>query len=387
MTGVAKRAKHSAPGQYLGFGLQPIRLCYHLLLAPSDSYVSLEHADDVAVHYADGGALLEQTKSALSQNPLSDWAVDLWKAIANWLDTTTVPGPGMPALGYRLYVVPPRTGAFAAAMHAANTPQAVAEFVKTVKTALGSLKKKPACSPHVQRFLSASPAEQFHLISNLSIESADTDPFDPIRARLDLVVPAALDACCIYAVGLAKEQAEVLMRKGQPGFVNAGKFRAQLRHFISKNNLPLLLPFSDPPGPGEVASVLAGRPTFIRQLELISAPQHQRVRSVGDYLRASADKTQWADAGMIFPDSLNDWDGSLVNQHTAITDELDALHAELDDENRGKALYAKCRQVTLRLEGREVPDHFIHGCFHDLSDRRELGWHRDYTSLLDQDDK
>src|SRR5215213_8529233 len=67
-------AKHSAPGQYLGFALEPVRLCYHLLTAPKRAKVSLEVSDDIAVHFPGGAILLEQTKSALTQNPVSDWA-------------------------------------------------------------------------------------------------------------------------------------------------------------------------------------------------------------------------------------------------------------------------------------------------------------------------
>jgi hypothetical protein len=67
-----KAAKHSAPGPYLGFALQPVRLCFHLLACPQGASVSLEHLDDVAIHYADGAVTLEQTKSALKHNPLAD---------------------------------------------------------------------------------------------------------------------------------------------------------------------------------------------------------------------------------------------------------------------------------------------------------------------------
>ena len=87
MSVAVKPSKHSAPGQYLGFALQPVRLCYHLLTCEKGASVSLEHHDDVAIHHADGTLTLEQTKSALKQNPMSDWASDLWKAVANWLDS------------------------------------------------------------------------------------------------------------------------------------------------------------------------------------------------------------------------------------------------------------------------------------------------------------
>ncbi len=383
----SKRAKHSAPGQYLGFGLQPIRMCYHLLTAPAGSQVSLEHDDDVAVHRADGATILEQTKSALSHNPLSDWAEDLWKAIANWLDSTSPPDTGDPPIYYRLYVVPQHEGAFAGAMNAADTPQAVAAFVEEVSSALAALKKKPKCLASVKRFLDAPRPAQIHLISNLSIESNTADPVEPIRELIKLTVAHELiDTICNHAIGSAKQQAEALMRAGRPGVLDVDDFKVRFRHFVKRANLPALLPFSGPPPAGAVESMLAGRPTFIRQLELIDAPEDQRIVSVGDYLRASADKTHWAEAGLVFPDALAEWDSTLLKQHEAIRDEVEITEGALDVKKRGQLLYARCRQLRRPLDGREVADHFIHGSFHDLSDRRKIGWHADFDSLLDKDE-
>jgi hypothetical protein len=45
------------------------------------STVSLEHLDDVAIHTANGEITLEQTKSTLTQNPLSDWVADFWTTV------------------------------------------------------------------------------------------------------------------------------------------------------------------------------------------------------------------------------------------------------------------------------------------------------------------
>jgi hypothetical protein len=75
----------AAPGQYLGYGLQDVRLCMRLLSANDGDVVSLEYLDDVAIRKADGCYLLEQNKSALSRNPVSDWSASLWKTFANWL--------------------------------------------------------------------------------------------------------------------------------------------------------------------------------------------------------------------------------------------------------------------------------------------------------------
>ena len=41
MNVAVKPPKHAAPGQYLGFALQPVRLCFHLLTCEPGAKVSL----------------------------------------------------------------------------------------------------------------------------------------------------------------------------------------------------------------------------------------------------------------------------------------------------------------------------------------------------------
>lgn len=109
--------KHTAAGPYLGFSLQQVRLCYHLLSSPRDASVSLEYMDDVAIHYADGTLLLEQCKSALAHNPISDWSSDLWKTVANWLDMVETQGVDESKTSFQLYVAPSKLGKLLSLIH------------------------------------------------------------------------------------------------------------------------------------------------------------------------------------------------------------------------------------------------------------------------------
>ena len=118
MNVAVKLPKHAAPGQYLGFALQPVRLCYHLLSCEPGAKVSLEYLDDVAIHHADGHHSLEQTKSATKTNPVSDFAEDLWKTIANWLDLVADGFVKPSETAFRLYVTPKKTGPWAEALSA-----------------------------------------------------------------------------------------------------------------------------------------------------------------------------------------------------------------------------------------------------------------------------
>ena len=385
---VTQPAKHSAPGPYLGFSLQPVRLCYHLLTCPKGAQVSLEYLDDIAVHGADGSVMLEQTKSALKQNPVSDWADSLWKAVANWLDSIANGEVAAEKAQFRLYVTPTRTGARAQAMSDATTWAEVAAIASEIQAEMGKLKKPPGCLPFLARFLDATEDDRFAVVGRMRIISTDDDPIDPLRALLaPTVTPPIIDLLCQAAIGMAKEQADRLIRNGKPAILDADGFKAGFRIFVQTNNLPgYLASLTGPPKEGEVAAMLSTRPMFIRQLALIEATEEDRVRAVSDFLRTSADKSVWADAGLIFEQSLRDWDDDLVRRHGLICGEIADVHADKDARVRGRIAYRRCSQLQAPLEGRAVPGHFVHGCFNALADVRRLGWHPDYVSLLDEDE-
>jgi hypothetical protein len=380
-----KSSKYSAPGQYLGYALQPVRLCYHLLNCPAGAFVSLEHTDDVSVHYADGHQILEQTKSALKQNPISDWADDLWKTIANWL--TGIKGGDVDAASseFRLYVTPVHHGALATALSLATTTEQVAAATELVNAELAKRRTPPNCMLHLKVFLDATDQERFALISRMTIESKDSDPGIPLRALLDPTVPATLmDLVCNYAIGNAKERADRLIRNNKPAILSGDEFKKNFHAFVQSNNLPgYLKSLSPTPGSSEVGSVISTRPTFIRQLELIEATEDQCVRAASDYLRTSADKALWADAGLIFQGALDDWDDDLVRKHGFVSSEIADTQGHHPPEARGRLTYNRCSVLQPPLDGREVPGHFVHGSFNALADDTRLGWHPDYKALLD----
>lgn len=379
--------KHVAPGPYLGFALQPVRLCFHLLTCPRGAKVSLEHLDDVAIHYPNGNITLEQTKSALRQNPLTDWSDELWKTIANWLDAIAsgqlTPGTSR----FQLYVTPPRQGEWAQALSDAATETDIEAVLAAIKAKHAKLKKPKGCEINLQRFLNASAESRNAVIARFELLTEDADPVDALRNLIKTsVAPELVDHICHSAIGMAKEQADRLIRAGQPAVVDGDAFKATFIAFVRKINIPgLLSSFTPAPPNTEVAAVLSARPIFIRQLEIIDAAEQDRVRAVSDFLRASADKSAWAEQGVVFEGSLTEWDDFLVGRHGLISGEIADLHADKDAAFRGRMAYRQCAQLQAPLEGRAVPGHFVHGSFNALADVLRLGWHPDYQSLLDED--
>lgn len=378
--------KHAAAGPYLGFALQPVRLCYHLLSSPRDSKVSLEYVDDVAVHYADGTLLLEQCKSALSHNPISDWSEDLWKTFANWLDAVETQKVDGTKTSFHLYVTPQKLGKLSAVMHAATDSKAVEALVKQVNNKLSKKADTPRCIAHVRKFLDAADAPRLAVIGNTTVSANDGDPLEPLRELLrPTVAEASLDVICASAIGQAKEAADRCIRRGIPALVDVAEFRRNFHAFVQQNNMAGYLPtFTAVPSKDAARALLTSRPVFARQLQLISASESQQLRAASDLMRTSGDKVKWADQGLVFDGTFEDWEDTLLRKHDAAQSEVRDTYSEKTQEVQGRIVYSRCAAMEVPLDSRAVPGHFTHGGFNDLADRRKLGWHPEHLDLLDE---
>jgi len=344
----------------------------------------LEYLDDVALHLADGSTLLEQSKSALSQNPVSDWADDFWKCLANWLDIAAANTIEIEKSQFRLYVTPIKHGVRSQELSDATTTDDVEAITSEIRKSLNRQRKVPGCMPYLQKFLDATAEKRVAIVSRFRIVSTDADPVQPIRELLaPTVQPMLIDHLCQFAIGRAKETADRLIRNGQPAILDGDKFKEEFRSFVQRNNLPGYLTSLAPKPPlEEVESLLAIGPTFIRQLDLVNVSEDERVRAVSDFLRSSADKSSWAEAGLVFQQGLEEWDAELVSRQGLVCGEVSDVHGDKEACVRGRITYRQCAQMQAPLDGRVVPGHFVHGCLNSLADVKRIGWHPDYEKLL-----
>jgi hypothetical protein len=154
-----------------------------------------------------------------------------------------------------------------------------------------------------------------------------------------------------------------------------------VRAFIRKNNLANLLISTTPkPSDESISSYLDAAPVFVRQLQSIEASPAVLTIAISDWLKATADKIYWANEGMVFKDSFDEFDSALVRRHALVRDEVEDIAASKTPAQRGREVYRRCIETEMPLEGSAVPDHFVGGAYNCLADISKLGWHPDYAA-------
>lgn len=378
-----KAAKSSAAGQYLGYSLQQVRLCYYLLSVPDGVSVSLEHIDDVGVHRADGTHLFEQAKSTLTgKNPASNSSEDLWKTFANWADTCLESAIDPSTSEFLYYVSHSKPGALMAAIDKVSHPDDAKKALTKVKKLFEDCEAGVGCEPHVARFLKAGDDICCSIIERCSFQT-DVDPVEAVRNRLNVLPADAIKDICAAAIGLAVDDMDQLIRRGRTRVMDAAAFRRRFWAFVRKHNFSsVLTPSIDAPDPHTIDRTMLGAPLFVRQLNAIEATNTMLVTAVSDYMRTTADKVKWADDGAVYADSFSELDEQLARRHMLISDEVDDVTPELRIPERGRKIYRECEKTTMPLEGQTLPTYFIAGAFNCLAQNRQLGWHPDYLTLF-----
>lgn len=377
--------KGSATGQYLGYALQPVRLFYHLLSCPTDADVGLEYADDVSVHHSDASTLVEQCKSALKSNPITDWAEDLWKTFHLWIDNANAGAYDPAKTRFQLYVTPVKSGNFAQQLSDLSSEDEIKALLEEIAKRRKKISSTSKSAGHLDAVFAADQKLVIQIIQNFKLITEDQDPLSPIYAHLDATVSKeTLEKACSYGIGNAMDRIEKAVKSGSLSLISAQEFRTTFRAFINKYDATNVLhSLANQPDDAVVQDTLSSAPPFVQQLKLVDADTETTTRAASDYLRSSADRTSWAAEGLIFEDSVDDYNDTLKQRHGHVRGEIDLTHGTLEPPKRGLLVYHKCCQITpVPLQGRVVPVHFMTGSLNDLANRNDIGWHPDYLTLM-----
>ncbi|MGN6108795.1 MAG: ABC-three component system protein [Kofleriaceae bacterium] len=382
----ATKTKRSAnvPGQFYGYSVQLTRVVAHFLRAQQGQSVSIEHLDDVATH-TDAGDIVEQDKSGLAHNPVTDRSPELWKSLANWVRAIRA-GALKEDTRFLLYVAQGHRGDLIDSIHGATSKVAADAVVVSIRATFGGKAKLPkGLFEHVGEVLSASDEVLARLFMNLTLENGSGAPNDDLAAMPGMAAisePKKKDVLT-FLLGWAKKTVDKRIEQGQAAVIMWNEFRkafvAAAKKFDRAENVLLASPVDIIDA--TLQKELSDR-TYVRQLQIVQCDDDDMVRAVHDYLRSSTHRTNWSEDGDVIESSFDEFESSLDRawkSQKAVVDIEQKAHADAD---RGRLLYAKCQQLKVPLQGMDVPDFFVPGSFHTMADSLRVGWHPRYREAV-----
>jgi hypothetical protein len=393
----ARKERRSAqvPGSFLGFSLQTTRATVHLLEAQPGSMVSVEVLDDVAVTTPKSDTKLEQAKSGVTRNPISDRSIELWKTLANWvraaandIDATKT--------RFEIWVSKKYRGQISYAFHDATNRAEAANALRSAKETLWGVapafpkraKVAATLAPHLDVVLTAPAHLVETIIERLSLTFGSGASAENLMEALrrKIISDNMLDIVAHWALGWVKSSIDERLERNEPAAVSTDEFNKQLAAFVRKvDRFAILYSFAANPPQSAVDLEVQGR-NYVRQLEIIGSDYDSMLEAANDFLRAAIDRSDWAKRGLVDRSSFDEFENVLTRHWKAKKDIVSIVAKGETPEASGRMLYSECSILQAPLEGRAVPPHFIPGCFHALSDNFVVGWHPDYRTVLKPSD-
>ena len=384
------RRKTEVPGQALGIGLQYTRLVQLLLQAPPGSACSMEYLDDVAQEDTQG-VKLGQSKSALTDNPVADRAKSPWKTLSTWVTLAEEGGCDPDRTVLEMYVSRPVSGTLVEALSAATTSDAAQTAILMARTTLwGHAPKYPlrgavatGIAPYVGKVFGADPALVTRVIKSFTLTCGSGSPQADVAAILKRhpISQSRIRDIADHMSGVVKNRVDEFLEMGKPAIITSDEFHTWYTAYVQKIDRDTVLQThakrpSDREAEGHLPRV------FVQQLDLIGLPFEDKLGAVGDYLMAAADRTAWAVSGDVDPTSLDELDVILRRSWKNKQFACKVAHGDKNLDAQGLALYADCMDVTVAVQQKETPDHFIPGCLHRLADDLSIGWHPEFAVQL-----
>jgi hypothetical protein len=385
-----KRSPH-VPGQALGYSLQGTQFVSLLLQAPKDAKVSLEVFEDIGVETADNHRKAIQTKSTTDGNPVSNHAVDLWKAFYNWIIAVETGELNPDKTIFEIYVSKKVSGSIVESFSKAETSTDAEKAYVKARTELWGMppefQKKEfvteSISSYLIHFFNADQVTACKIIQAFKLDTGSGSPQTDLKELFSksLVPDDLIDDVHAFSLGWVKNKTDLALEQKKPAIIDVLEFRTIIKSFIRKHDSKTILrSFAKEPQPEEIEAETLRK--YVRQLEIIGSTDGQKIRAITDYLKASIDRTQWSTKGLVFDTSFDEFEDTLVRAWENLKTRTFLGNENKTEVEKGQLLYSECSLHRSNLQNMETPAHFVPGSFNALADVEAVGWHPDFQNQL-----
>lgn len=386
-------SKTHVPDKVYAYSLQVRHALYELLSCTNDDIVSIEVFDDVAIEKNDGSIVATQLKSVLSdRNPISNRAVDLWKTFYNWLLAVKANELNQDNTIFKLFVAAKRQGNIVELFSNADTPEIAEEMWKKGRLEFYDEKGKEKklgdeYALYVREFfepnnmlIACKIIEKFSLVT---IGNNHTSMIYNTFCQKALISDDLMENVFIYMLGWIDKKTAELVESGKAMSITFKDFKSQLIAITREFNQKLSLKeFASRPTDQEIQNEYNSIRRYVEQLDIIDCDYTDKIEAISDYLRASTNRTLWANRGDISEASLNIYEEELITKWKNKKTIINLSKKNLSANEQGKLLYFHCKDNSINIDHLSVPTFFTSGCYHTLTDEMVIGWHPEYKRLL-----
>lgn len=390
-------ANTHVPDKLYGYGLQVRQMLYELLNCGIDSVVSVEKFDDVGVENGDEKTAI-QTKSALSdRNPVSDRAVDLWKTLYNWLIALKENELPLNSTLFTLVINVNKSGNIVTWLNQVRNEKEAEDAYKRIRGVFtGEDGKYIQQSESINNYIVTFFAEEnkkyaVYIIEKFKLvvmdEGHTNKIYDEFRAKTYL--PSDIQQLIFdKMLGWIDKTTALQIENGQIMQIAKTSFNNELtlvQTLVNQNKC--LIELAPNPTKAEIDFQKNEYKTYIRQLQIIDLDYDDQLTAINDYLKASVNRTKWAVKGDINEEILQHYYEDLEVRWKNKKNIIEMEKDEWEEAKRGKYLYYKCQDEDVNMGIIVTPRSFKNGCYHELADQQQIGWHPKYKQKLKEDEK
>ena len=382
------------PDKVYAYSLQVRHMMFELLECKEGDAVSVEVFDDIGIEKEDGSKDAIQAKSVLSnRNPVSNRAVDLWKTFYNWLIAVQDGELSILNTNFRLFINVDKHGSIVDSFNSSITDQDACLAWETAKNefyeADGTEKK---CSDeyvdYIRFFFSdKNKITACNIIKKFKLETISNTHIESLYERFKekaFISRESLDKVFIYMLGWIDKQTAALVEEKKPMVICGKNFRYELTAIYREINQKLsLVEIALKPTEDMINSELEAFKTYVEQLDIINCDYTDIVEAISDYLRASANRTIWAEKGDVSKDAMSMFSEELKRIWKNKKRIMDITQKNIEEYDLDQLLYFECKENHVDMGVFATPSFFISGCFHELADDESIGWHPKYKEILE----
>ncbi len=352
--------------------------------------VAIERFDDVSFEKEGKPLELLQTKHHINKiGDLTDTSVDLWKTLRVWSEATKA-NPSMPGRTRLVLITTGQAPLSSAASCLRPNGERDVDKAEVLLIAAAQKSENQSLKDAFLAFQKLAPEMRTLLLG--AVEVLDRAPVlteleVAIEDRMKLIAPRGKTA-------IARELLEgwwwprickALQEGG--GVISILELEAKLddiRDAMKRDALPTDMEHVDPLE-SELETLNEMR--FVRQLRSVGVGNNRIQYAKRDYYRAFTQRSQWTRQNLLFDGEVALFVEEWQPRFAFMCDNLDGATDDTAIRQAGQDLYHWV-EADARFPFRTVSARFLNvGSYHILANDLRLGWHRDYATLITQNDE